>query len=349
MLDRGIYEAERKDKMSTESESKSISTVPKWDGKVESCAMYLAQISALAEYHDCGDALDATSMRGCPTKSEFDLLQPTTTDLDEKHKRKLYLANKRILAIMTLGMTTSHGLAVIQKTVSTDFPQGKAFRVIEILKQKCKPSDVSAEIELDQELEKVKFNNAIDYYNDVIGVTARFEVTKSDIDLIKVMAKKCKNPLYANMILQHLAGTSQDFEAICETIGKVQRLTKGPGDTPRADGRREKEVHLTSAEGTKGTFIGICGYCKKKAGHKRKDCPDRKAKQGGSGSGKKCSSCGKEGHNDSECWKKFPDKAPKWYKDQNKKGEAAGSSVEVVLAAVNESNSSVQDFQYACL
>ena len=48
--------------MSTESESKSISTVPKWDGKVESCAMYLAQISALAEYHDCGDAMDLTAM-----------------------------------------------------------------------------------------------------------------------------------------------------------------------------------------------------------------------------------------------------------------------------------------------
>ena len=88
--------------MSAKSESKSISAVPKWDGKVESCAMYLAQISALAEYHDCGGAIDWIAMIDCPTKSEFDALQPTTTDLDEKRKRKLYLANKRILAIMTL-------------------------------------------------------------------------------------------------------------------------------------------------------------------------------------------------------------------------------------------------------
>ena len=158
--------------MSAESESKSMSTDPKWDAKVESCAMYLAQISALAEYHDCGDVMALTAMADCPPKSEFNALQPNTTDLDEKRKGKLYLANKRILAIMTLGMTSSHGLAVIQKTVSTDFPQGKAYCVIEILKQKCKPSDVCAEIKLDQELEKVKFNNAIDYYNDIIGVTA---------------------------------------------------------------------------------------------------------------------------------------------------------------------------------
>ncbi len=69
-------------------------TVPKWDGKVESCAMCLAQISALTEYHDCGDAMDLTAMADCPTKTEFDALQPITTDPDEKQKRKLYLANK---------------------------------------------------------------------------------------------------------------------------------------------------------------------------------------------------------------------------------------------------------------
>jgi hypothetical protein len=61
---------------------------------------------------------------------------------------------------MMLGMTSSHGLAA--------FPQGKVYHVIEIMKQKCKPSDVSAEIELNQELEKVKFNNAIDYYINII-------------------------------------------------------------------------------------------------------------------------------------------------------------------------------------
>ena len=48
---------------------------------------------------------------------------------------------------------------------------------------------MSAEIELDQELDKVKFGYAIDYYNDIIGVTARYEVTKSDTELIKIVEK----------------------------------------------------------------------------------------------------------------------------------------------------------------
>ena len=54
---------------------------------------------------------------------------------------------------------------------------------------------MSAKIELHQELDKVEFGNDIDYYNDIIGVTAQFEVTKSDTELIKIMPKRCKNPL----------------------------------------------------------------------------------------------------------------------------------------------------------
>ncbi len=88
-------------------------------------------------------------------------------------------------------------------------------------------------------------------------------MTKSDTELIKFMAKKCKNPLYANMILQHLAGTIQDFEAICETIGKVQHC-KAPGDSPCADGRREKEVHLVSAESARGILVVSVGTARKR-------------------------------------------------------------------------------------
>jgi hypothetical protein len=70
------------------------------------------------------------------------------------------------------------------------------------------------------------------------------------------------------MILQHLAGIIQDFKEIFETIEKVQQHTKGQQEAPCADGRREKEVHLTSTESTKGDFKSICQYCKKKAGQK---------------------------------------------------------------------------------
>ena len=73
--------------MSTETKLKSISTVPKWDGKVESHAMYLAQISALAEYHDCGDALDLTAMIDCPAAwSSVEVVLATVDKPDSKEQ-----------------------------------------------------------------------------------------------------------------------------------------------------------------------------------------------------------------------------------------------------------------------
>jgi hypothetical protein len=52
-------------------ESKGLS-VPKWDGKEESCPRYLAKLKALAEYYNCGDALDEGTMTSkCPEESEF--------------------------------------------------------------------------------------------------------------------------------------------------------------------------------------------------------------------------------------------------------------------------------------
>lgn len=83
---------------------------------MESCVIYLVQISTLAKYHDCGDSMDVKMMAYWPTKSRFDALQQTTTDPDLKCKRRLYLATKCILAVITLDMIPSHGLAVIQKT-----------------------------------------------------------------------------------------------------------------------------------------------------------------------------------------------------------------------------------------
>ena len=56
---------------------KGLST-PVWDGKAKMCLRYLAQTEALAEYYDCGDALDARKMTlNCLTKTEIDALGTT--------------------------------------------------------------------------------------------------------------------------------------------------------------------------------------------------------------------------------------------------------------------------------
>ena len=138
------------------TESKSLSTVPDWDGKQPTAAMYISKLEAMMEYHDSRDAMDKTIMATCLTKSEHDGLINSNDDGDKK-LAKLYRQNKRACAIMVIRQKTNHGLAMIEKTKSTDHPHGLAWKAIETMKCKNKPNDMSAEIEIEVELHKVQF------------------------------------------------------------------------------------------------------------------------------------------------------------------------------------------------
>jgi hypothetical protein len=329
------------------ADSKSLSGVPKWDGKQTTAGMYISKLEALLEYHDSGDAIDRVAMANCPTKSEYDALG--TTDAGDIKKAMLYRQNKRACAIMVLGQTSDHGLAIITKTKTADQPHGLAFEFIETMKRKNKPKDTSAEIEMEAELHNVKFQGANDYYNDIVAVTSRYEVTKSDTDLIKIMSTKVQSTVFADKILMHLDHTnSDDIETLCNDIAKIQRLARSTGKSNGNNGG--KETNLASAEGG-GTFRGICGNCNKRCGFKRKTCPLLKKANGGSGgggggNGKVCSHCGGKGHDKDSCWKLHPDKAPQWIKDKMKTTEAAGAGVEVMLSQVDADET--QDFGDAC-
>ena len=47
--------------------------------------------------------------------------------------------------------------------MSDGFPQGLAYRVIEMLKAKNKQNDVTAKIEVRKDLDKINFKNVDDY------------------------------------------------------------------------------------------------------------------------------------------------------------------------------------------
>ena len=74
--------------------------------------------------------------------------------------------------------------------------------------------------------------------------------------------------------------------------------------------------------------------CKKCKGELHGGCNngDGEGNTNNGGSGKTYNFCGMKGHKESGCFKKFPKKAPAWYKDKTVKAESAASSVEVSLA-----------------
>ena len=124
---------------------------------------------------------------------------------------------------------------------------------------------------------------------------------------------------------------------------QIQRLMKSGSKSRHGD----KEVHLSSIEG-EGSFKGKCGNCGKVCGFKSKECKKCKGNlhggrtdgdRGGNtktgGSNKTCNFCGLKGHKEEGCFKKFPDKAPSWYKEKAANTKLALSNVEVSLMSLD--------------
>jgi hypothetical protein len=171
-----------------------------------------------------GDALDSVLMASCPTKSEFamlDVTNPMNGPLVE-----LYRANNKPCALIMLGQGKSHSIALLEKMKSDYFPNGLAHKFVVKAKKANEPSDASAMIKLEVELDKLQLKGARDFYNDVVRVLDKFKVTKTDQELCMLMAWKNHDTSYARLILDKLKSSSPDFDGLCNSISEIRRLKK---------------------------------------------------------------------------------------------------------------------------
>jgi hypothetical protein len=164
----------------------SLSKIPYRDVQAESFGVYVSKIKAYAEFVGVEDALDPVLMKNCPMSSEFaalDIIKSNNQVLIE-----LYRANKKLCAIIGLGQGNSHGMALLGKMKSDDFPNRVAQEFIDKAKKANKLSDASTMIEMDAELDRIQFKGTRDFYNDVAGVMDKYEVRKTGCELCMLMA-----------------------------------------------------------------------------------------------------------------------------------------------------------------
>ncbi len=140
--------------------------------------------------------------------------------------------------------------AISQTVVKGKHPHGLACKFLNILEEKYKPSDASAKVSLMSELRAIPFKMANDYYNDVVGVTAKYDLQLSETSLIEYLTEKVRDTSIAKIIVDHLEkpSGSHDLEALCKDISKVQcvaKICRGKNTNVKPD----KEVNLTSTEG----------------------------------------------------------------------------------------------------
>ena len=178
-----------------------LSSIPQGDGTEKACLRYLSKIKAMSQYQDGGDACDKLKMRACPTKAEYEALVQASTVVDVIAKIKLWKSNAKLMATIVMGQQSNHGMAMVEKTKSADLPSGQAWKVLEAMQKKCKQSNATSEIQMEQDVDNLRFGSARQFYNGVIGVTAQYNVTMTVTMLIKKMAKKVIDPVCVRSML----------------------------------------------------------------------------------------------------------------------------------------------------
>ena len=83
--------------------------------------------------------MDESAMEKFPTKTEYAALDKA--DDPNKPVIDLYEATKNMVAIVTLGQGSDHGLVVIKKTNSPDHPIGLIYKSIAMLMKKKKAQE----------------------------------------------------------------------------------------------------------------------------------------------------------------------------------------------------------------
>eukprot|EP00956_Cyclotella_meneghiniana_P025725 scaffold54298_cov36-Cyclotella_meneghiniana.AAC.1 len=166
-------------------------------------------------------------MKGLLKETAYERLansdQSKLTD-GEKKAMKLYEDNAKMSAVFTLGQKTSAGAMVIAQTVTDEYVHGKVIEAFATLDKQHQPRDVTSEVELEQELEKIPFGKANDYHTRFVEVMASYQFKLSKKDKLKIMVKKCTSPTYAVEIRKQMTDPNGTFAKACSEIAEIQRL-----------------------------------------------------------------------------------------------------------------------------
>ena len=113
---------------------------------------------------------------------------------EEVKKALLYRQNRKVCVILRLGYQTNQGTSLINKYKLDDFPHGVIFAIVNTTKIKHIPKDTIAKIEMDEKLEQLMFKRADDFQTQMLFMIAKFEISKSEIECVKLLKKK-QNPI----------------------------------------------------------------------------------------------------------------------------------------------------------
>jgi len=314
--------------------------VPKFEGKDDEFQVYWMRLRAHAAMAGFSQAINRTQDPDLPA-AETDVIDETT-DIGKK-QMKAKKANLLAMATLTTSFRTQALIGLCYKAMTSEWPGGLAWKVVDGLFEKYAPKDLISKVELRRELAAVKMGKKDDprvLFETLAAIENKYNHAKFTIEKDELIATVLENaPMeYASVLTseQRRRAGNLDLMHLQDAMTQLYRTMYG-----RVDCDTSKEVQLSSFE-TKG---GIVCYRCKKPGHKAYECPEKKKGDNGGGGKKKfrgnCHRCGKQGHRQADCWEDPKNKHKKeefMRKKGNKNAESgfASHDKEIVLSMIDE-------------
>lgn len=108
---------------------------------------------------------------------------------------------------------------MLWKTKSDNYPNGVAW---EFVAKAQKPSDESTGIELEVESDQLQLKGVIEFYNDVVRVMDKYDVTKTEYKLCVLMALMTNDMSHAIFIPCELKSGCPNFDRLRNSASEIQ-------------------------------------------------------------------------------------------------------------------------------
>ena len=296
--------------------------LPKFDGKKDSFMLWQKKFKAYANMGSFGQAIKTTPDPDLPTSA-------TTLDASNTATGQIQIraikANDRAVAALTMALDDLTLMSYVNKSCTTDWPDGNAHLVMNALIKKFKPVDVMsrAEMKLDMaSIEMKPYDDPSLVFSSLQNIEMQYRQHLTVEDKLATILSVCPlsyKPILTSEVRNRGSNlTIDDLEEAMTFHFRSMQFGEGAKTTTSKSEDDELAMMATSSL--------FCKYCKETT-HDIKNCGKLASKnsrdktQRFSGN---CNWCGKTGHRADDCWSKPGNehKKPEWVKRLEKNRSA---------------------------